>query len=460
METVTQSETVAAPLISDHNITYLEKFYHWENHIPNETFLRQAVDGGWKDYTWREVGDEARRMASAIKAMGLPPKSNIALVSKNCAHWIIADLAILMSGHVSVPFYPNLTAEQLNHVLTHSQSKLLFVGKLDDWESMQQGVPRSLRCVSIPLGPTSGMEQWDDLINEQSPLQDIEIPKHDDLWTIVYTSGTTGSPKGVMLSHGAYITAMQSVTRVVDLTKFRHRYFSYLPLCHIAERAVIGVGNYNCGGTISFAESLDTFLDNLRATMPTVFFGVPRIWTKFQLGVLSKMPEKKLNLLLKIPIINKKVKQKILDGLGLSKVEFAITGAAPCHSSIHNFYNSLGLYLHEAYGMSENSAVCSVMKEDAVKPGTVGQLYDDVEVKIDPQNGEVVMRAPWVMMGYYNEPEMTAEVLKDGWLHTGDMGELDNEGFLKITGRVKDTFKSAKGEYIVPGPIEWQFGMN
>ncbi len=460
MESLTQTAPDTIPFITNDSLTYLERFYHWEEHIPNETFLSQAVDGTWKSYTWKEVGDEARRMASSIKAMDLPEKSNIALVSKNCAHWIIADLAIVMSGHVSVPFYPNLTAEQLNHVLTHSESRLLFVGKLDDWEHMQHGVPKSLRCISIPLGPTSGMEQWDDLIAEQQPLGDIKVPEYNDLWTIVYTSGTTGSPKGVMLSHGAYISAMQSVKKVVDLTKSRHRYFSYLPLCHIAERAVIGVGSYNCGGTIAFAESLDTFLDNLKSTMPTVFFGVPRIWTKFQLGVLSKMPEKKLNLLLKIPIINKKVKQKILDGLGLSQVEFAITGAAPCHSSIHKFYNNLGLYLHEAYGMSENSAVCSVMKEDAVKPGTVGQLYDGVEVKIDPQNGEVVMRAPWVMMGYYNEPEMTAEVIKDGWLHTGDMGELDKDGFLKITGRVKDTFKSAKGEYIVPGPIEWQFGMN
>lgn len=460
METQTQTTSTHIPPPTGDNLTYLERFYHWEKHIPDAPFLRQATEGQWKIYSWQEAGEEARRMASAIKAMGLPEKSNIALVSKNCAHWIIADLAIVMSGHVSVPFYPNLTAEQLNHVLTHSESKLLLVGKLDDWEHMQHGVSKSVPCISIPLGPDTGMEQWSDMIAEHEPLSEIKIPKPEDLWTIVYTSGTTGSPKGVMLNHSAYMTSSIAVQKIVDLTKKHHRYFSYLPLCHIAERAIIGVGNYNCGGTISFAQSLDTFLDNLKATKPTVFFGVPRIWTKFQLGVLSKMSEKKLSLLLKIPVINNKVKQKILDGLGLSEVEFAITGAAPCHSSIHKFYNSLGLYLHEAYGMSENSAVCSVMTEGAVKPGTVGQLYDGVELKIDPQNGEVIMRAPWLMMGYYKEPEMTAEVLKDGWLHTGDMGELDHEGFLKITGRVKDTFKSAKGEYIVPGPIEWQFGMN
>ncbi|MEQ9301325.1 MAG: AMP-binding protein [Cyclobacteriaceae bacterium] len=460
METLTQTSPSHIPQPTGENLTYLERFLHWENQMSDAPFLRQAAEGQWKIYSWRDAGLEARKMASAILAMGLPEKSNIALVSKNCAHWIITDLAIIMSGHVSVPFYPNLTADQLNHVLTHSDSKLLFVGKLDDWEHMQHGVPKSVGCISIPLGPTTGMEQWNDLIAQHAPVPEINIPSPEDLWTIVYTSGTTGSPKGVMLNHGSYIASSEAVRKVVDFTKARHRYFSYLPLCHIAERAIIGVGNYTSGGVISFAESLDTFLDNLKETRPTVFFGVPRIWTKFQLGVLSKMPEKKLNLLLKIPIINKKVRQKILDGLGLSEVEFAITGAAPCHSSIHKFYNSLGLYLHEAYGMSENSAVCSVMKEGAVKPGTVGQLYDGVEVKIDPQNGEVVMRSDWVMQGYYNEPEMTAEVLKDGWLHTGDMGELDKDGFLKITGRVKDTFKSAKGEYIVPGPIEWQFGMN
>lgn len=460
METLTQTAPTDIPYPKGENLTYLERFLHWEKHMPDIPFLRQATEGQWKVYSWHEAGLEARKMASVIKAMDLPEKSNIGLVSKNCAHWIISDLAIIMSGHVSVPFYPNLTAEQLNHVLTHSESKLLLVGKLDDWGHMQHGVPKSLRCISIPLGPTEGMEQWNEITAEQEPIPEIKIPKPDDLWTIVYTSGTTGSPKGVMLNHSSYMTSTEAVRKVVDLTQYRHRYFSYLPLCHIAERAIIGVGNYTSGGVISFAESLDTFLDNLKDTKPTVFFGVPRIWTKFQLGVLSKMPEKKLNLLLKIPVINKKVKKKILEGLGLSEVQFAITGAAPCHSSIHKFYNSLGLYLHEAYGMSENSAVCSVMKEGAVKPGTVGQLYDGVKVKIDPQNGEVIMQSDWVMQGYYNEPEMTAEVLKDGWLHTGDMGELDKDGFLKITGRVKDTFKSAKGEYIVPGPIEWQFGMN
>jgi long-chain acyl-CoA synthetase len=398
METLTQTAPANIPQPTGDNLTYIERFYHWEKHMPEGPFLRQAAGGQWKIYTWQEAGREARQMASAIKAMNLP-EINLALVSKNCAHWIITDLAIIMSGHVSVPFYPNLTAEQLNHVLTHSESKLLFVGKLDDWEHMQHGVPKSLRCISIPLGPAEGMDQWDEIISKHEPISEVKLPKPEDLWTIVYTSGTTGSPKGVMLNHSSYMSSSEAVRKVVDLSTFRHRYFSYLPLCHIAERAIIGVGNYTSGGTISFAESLDTFLENLKETKPTVFFGVPRIWTKFQLGVLSKMPEKKLNLLLKIPIINKTVKKKILEGLGLSEVQFAITGAAPCHSSIHKFYNRLGLYLHEAYGMSENSAVCSVMKEDAVKPGTVGQLYDGVKVKIDPQNGEVIMRAPWVMHG-------------------------------------------------------------
>lgn len=451
---------ISAAQMTGDTLTYLERFYYWEKELSDEVFLRQPINGTWHTYTWRQAGIEARKMVAAIEAMNLPAKSNIALVSKNCAHWIITDLAIAMSGHISVPLYPNLTADQLQHILKHSGAKLLFVGKLDDWTQMSDGVPNGVRCISIPTGPTSGMDQWQDIIDEFSPVKKDYLPKPEDLWTIVYTSGTTGSPKEVMLNHSAYMGAMKAVLRVVDFRKRRHRYFSYLPLCHIAERCVIGLGCMYSGGTISFAESLDTFLENLKNTRPTIFFGVPRIWTKFQLGVLSKMPQRRLNLLLKIPLLNKKVKKKILEGLGLADVEFAITGAAPCHASIHAFYNSLGLYLNEAYGMSENCAVCSVMTQDNVKPGTVGKLYDDVEMKIDPQNGEVIMRAPWLMQGYYNEPEMTKEVLRDGWLHTGDMGELDKQGFLKITGRVKDTFKSAKGEYIVPGPIEWQFGMN
>lgn len=460
MQTITENSVLKAEQPSANNISYLERFLHFEKIMPDEPFLNQASEGSWKTYTWREAGQEARKMAAAIDAMGLAPKSNIGLVSKNCAHWIIADLAIVMSGHISVPFYPNLTDDQLHHVMIHSGCKLLFVGKLDDWDGMKEGVPKNVRQIALPLGPDKEVEDWYDVSKDFEPMENIYHPQPEDLWTIVYTSGTTGSPKGVMLSHNAYITAMEAVMKVVNFQARRHRYFSYLPLCHIAERAIIGVGNYYSGGVIAFAESLDTFLENLQDTKPTIFFGVPRIWTKFKLGVQAKLPEKKMNLLLKIPFISSKVKKKVLDGLGLSEVEFAITGAAPCHSSIHKFYNQLGLYIHEAYGMSENCAVCSAMHEGRVKEGTVGELYDGVEVKIDPDTGEVIMRCPWLMEGYYKEPEMTNEVLRDGWLHTGDMGELDADGFLKITGRVKDTFKSAKGEYIVPGPIEWQFGMN
>jgi long-chain acyl-CoA synthetase len=463
---MTSKPTITEPKLAQfeqpvgENLTYLERFYHLEEKVASDIYLRQATEGTWKSYTWAEVGSEVRKMAATLIAMDLPDRSNIALISKNCAHWIITDLAIAMSGHVSVPLYPNLTADQLRHILKHSGAPILFVGKLDDWVEMKEGVPNNVKLIGLPLGPTTEMEQWYDIIAKHQPLKENPIPKMDSLWTIVYTSGTTGSPKGVMLNHTAYIEAMRSVMKVVDFTELRHRYFSYLPLCHIAERNIIGLGSLYSGGVISFAESLDTFLKNLTETNPTTFFGVPRIWTKFQLGVLGKMPEKRLNLLLKIPILNSIIKKKILKGLGLADVVFAITGAAPCHPSIHKFYNNLGLYLHEAYGMSENCAVCSVMLEGKVKEGTVGQLYDGVEIKIDPQNSEVIMRSPWLMEGYYREPEMTKEVLKDGWLHTGDMGEVDSQGFLKITGRVKDTFKSSKGEYIVPGPIEWQYGMN
>lgn len=441
----------------------IEYFYDWEEARANEIYLRQPKGNNWKEYTWKEVGNQVRRMASAIQAMNLPERSNIGIVSKNCAHWIMTDLAIIMSGHVSVPFYPTLQAEQLNQVLTHSECRVLFVGKLDDWSAMKDGVPKEVHCIAYPESPSEvdGFDKWDELTAKHEPLKGKPVADPDDLATIIYTSGTTGMPKGVMHSYRTAVAPMLGAAPVLKVSATTDRFFSYLPLCHIAERAIVETASIYSGGTVSFVESLDTFAKNLQEVAPTHFLAVPRIWTKFQLGILEKMSQSKLNLFLKIPVLSGIVKKKIRTALGLNDTKLLLTGAAPMPPSLIAWYQKLGMNIREAYGMTENCGCCTVMPADQNKLGTIGKPYNGCDMKIEEDTGEICMRAPWVMTGYYKEPEVTAKVLKkDGWLHTGDQGEFDAQGFLKITGRVKDTFKSAKGEYIVPAPIEAKFAVN
>lgn len=444
--------------------TPVENFFHWEKNTPENIYLNQPFGDENKQYSFKETGSQARRMASALKAMDLPPQSHIGIVSKNCAHWIISDLAIMMAGHISVPFYATLVADQINQVLVHSECKVLFVGKLDSWKTMKEGIPRSVKCIAYPRFydgcPVHEMDEWDNVISGHVPLQENIQPQADELFTIIYTSGTTGVPKGVMLTNTSAVEALNYTQDEIQLNTENARFFSYLPLCHIAERNIVESASMATGGTVFFADTLESFQKNLQEAMPTHFLAVPRIWTKFQQGILAKMPQSRLDLLLKIPFIKAVIKGKIQKGLGLSNAKVILTGAAPMPPSLLDWFKKLGITIREAYGMSENVGAHSMMPADAVKSGTVGKPYPKVETRIHPETGEIQMKSPWNTVGYYKEPILTEELLQDGWLCTGDMGDVDSEGYLKITGRVKDMFKSAKGEYIVPSPIENMLAVN
>ncbi|MEO0473988.1 MAG: AMP-binding protein [Bacteroidota bacterium] len=441
--------------------TSLDYFYQWEQQKPDAVYLHQPLNGTWHTMTWRQVGDEARRIAAALLDMGLPRQSKVAMISKNCARWIVCDLAIKMAGMVSVPFYPNLTADQLAQLMEHSESKVLFVGKLDDTDAVYNGVAEGIRTISFPISIAEGMETWNDLLEKYEPLEGNPNVEPRELETIVYTSGTTGTPKGVMQS---FYTNMVGVEPAMEFTKLRQladpRYFSYLPLNHVAERALVEFGSLTLGGEIYFAESLDTFVENLKTARPTIFLAVPRIWTKFQMGILEKMPQEKLDRLLKLPIINNLVRNKIKKGLGLDKVVWAISGAAPISASVLNWYKKIGVKISEAYGMTENSAICTINHKDDIRVGTVGKPYEGCELRLDPDTQELLMKAEWVMDGYYKNEELTKQVIRDAWLHTGDMAEITKDGFVKITGRVKDMFKTSKGEYVIPVPMERMFASN
>ena len=451
-----------------YQLTTLEAFYQKEAAQPAKPFLHQPFGERWETYTWGEAGQMARRVAAYLHAQQLKPGSHIGLVSKNCREWIIADLAIMMAGHVSVPFFATLTGEQIAEVLELGDVDLLFVGKTEVWDNMQSGVPDDLPVIRFPhYEGNSRVERgkaWEEILQEYAPIEGQPLPDPDGLWTIIFTSGTTGTPKGVMLSLKNQIALMAELYDRNPLNNDydgNNRYFSFLPLNHVAERGTIETMCLTHGGEIFFTESIDRFVANLQDARPTFFFAVPRIWTKLRQGVLKKMPQQRLDLLLKIPIVSGIVKKKIQKGLGLDQSRRNVTGAAPIPQETKDWFARIGVPIAEAYAMTENGAVGHMIYPEQDRPGSVGQTLPGTECRLDPATNEVLTRAPYTMVGYYKRPDKTAETIDaDGWLHTGDQGRLDEDGFLYLTGRVKDTFKTAKAKFIVPSEIEEKFAGN
>ncbi|MCG7199844.1 AMP-binding protein [Marinobacter pelagius] len=432
----------------------LDMVYHWEKAKKNDLYMTQPVgDGKVVEYTWGRAVDEARRMAAYLKSLNLPEKSRVGIISKNCAHWIMSDWAIWMAGHISVPLYPTLNADTVNYILNHAECEVLFVGKLDDWDMMKPGVPDSVRCLSYPLSPPNDFETWDDIVSKYPPLEENVQRDPEELATIVYTSGSTGRPKGVMLSFNNMAFAAAGGIKTLGVGP-NERMLSYLPLAHVFERTFVELGSLYSGFELFFAESLDTFVQDLQRAQPTLFLSVPRLWVKFQHGVLQKLPKEKMDRLMKIPLVNRLIKKKVLKGLGLDKVKLAGSGSAPLSHDVLDWYRNLGLELLEGYGMSENFAYSHMNKPGRARTGYVGEALPGVETKIS-EEGEVLVKSPATMMGYYKDEEKTREAFtEDGFLKTGDKGEIDEMGRLKLTGRIKEIFKTSKGKYIAPAPIE------
>lgn len=431
--------------------TPLDKFYHWETSTPHSNFLRQPIAGQWHTWTYQQAANEIRRIAASLKEMNLAPKSNIAILSKNCAHWIMADMAIWMAGHVSVPVYPTLSADGIRYILGHSESKAIFIGKLDDFSKQQDGVPSTIKQIRFPFyGAGNGIE-WDALLKTE-PLKENFRASADDISSIMYSSGTTGTPKGVMIP----FRAMNFVgeTMASTLIKQPEQFFSYLPLSHIAEKAYLGMGALYSGSSIAFTESLDKFAANLMEIQPTIFGGVPRIFAKLQEGVLSKLPQKKLDTLLSIPILSSIIKKTIRKKLGFARLKVIVGGAAPIPVSVLEWFSKIGVNIAELYGMTENCGFSHGDHGKNIRFGTVGRTWEDVEAKLSDE-GEILMKHPGLMKGYFKDPQTTAaSFTSDGFLKTGDKGVIDNDGYLTITGRIKDQFKTDKAKYVSPGPIE------
>lgn len=426
---------------------------------PDKPFLTQPMGGDViKTWTFGEFLSESKKMAAHIESLDLPVPSQIAIMSKNCAWWLMADLAIMMTGHVGVPIYPTLTADTTKYTLEHSEAKVCFVGKLDvkPWEEMKKGIPEGMKCISFPLCP-EGLEYdtWADSVKGEE-LKEVKKRKGEEMATIIYTSGSTGVPKGVMLNFNNITIPTFGLIHATHANA-NDRYLSYLPVSHGMERWVGECVPFVSGMQVFFADSLSTFVADLGRAKPTLFLSVPRLWTKFQQGVFKKMPPEKLEKLLKIPLISFLVKRKLLKALGLDCVRYAGSGSAPLPPDLLAWYRKLGLELLEGYGMTENFNYSHMSKKNRGRVGYVGEPNEGVEQRI-AEDGELQIKGPGVMMGYFKNEEATKETItEDGWLRTGDKGVLDDMGRFKITGRTKEIFKTSKGKYVAPAPIEGEY---
>ncbi len=438
----------------DESMLPLQRAFHWERARADRIWLTQPMgDGVVRDLSWQQAVGEARRVAAWLQAQGHAPGSRIAIMSKNCAQWILSDLAIWMAGCVSVPLYPTLSAESVRQILEHCEASAIFVGKLDDPGAMLPGIPDRVQRISYPLSAPNPYPSWDVIVRETRPLPGAPTRAADDLATIIYTSGTTGMPKGVMMSFGAIAASAGPMTELFEVGP-EDRMLSYLPLSHVAERWVVEACTLRAGFRVFFAESLDTFVEDLRRARPTLFISVPRLWVKFQQGVFARIPKRKLDRLFSIPVLGGILKRRILRQLGLDSVRFAGSGAAPLPVSVLEWYRELGLELLEGYGMTENFGFSHSSRRGEARVGYVGSPWPGVECRLS-ETGEVLVRSPTTMLGYFRDEEKTREALtEDGFLRTGDLGEIDEQGRLRITGRAKELFKTSKGKYVAPAPIE------
>jgi long-subunit acyl-CoA synthetase (AMP-forming) len=442
-------------LILDHVLDHEARF-------ASRIYLTQPLgQGRVADYTWAQVLDQSRRMAAHLQSRGFPRGARIAILSKNCAHFIMAELAIWLAGYTTVAIFPTETAHTVGFVLEHSEASLLFVGKLDSWDAQKPGVSADLPRIAFPLAPESAQmeyEGWDEILARTAPMAGRPSRAEDELAMLIYTSGSTGTPKGAMTSFRAITAAgagFAAFTRAQTHSNEQARVLSYLPLAHSFERSCVEASSLVDGNThVFFAESLDTFLQDLHRAQPNLFISVPRLWLKFQQGVFAKMPAQKLDRLLSIPIIGRLVAKKVLKGLGLNRVEFAGSGSAPLPPELIRWYRRLGLKLYEGYGMTEDNSYSHTSYGEFAEPGYVGVPQKGVEVRLD-SSGEVLIKSPGQFSGYYKQPELTKQSLtEDGFFRTGDLGERLPNGMLKITGRAKELFKTAKGKYVAPAPIE------
>ncbi len=473
--------------------TIPSRLLHQARMRPDQPAYFVKSGGTWVGTNWRTYAGQVRQAGRALITLGVKPGGCIAILGFNQPEWIIADVGAMSVGAAAAGIYTTCSPPEVAYIIRHSESPVVVVENLDQWKKVEQelaNLPQLQWVVTMhgtPAVDHPKVLSWEQFLAKSSGTEDkifdqhVESLKDDQLATLIYTSGTTGPPKGVMLSH-RNLAWTASVTRDLIGVSHEDSALSYLPLSHIAEQMFSIHGPLTHGYPIYFAESIDKVPENLKEVQPTVFFGVPRIWEKFHAGVNAKLKDakgakKKLvdwamgvgrqvsalknrgkqpggALALQYRLADKLIFSKLKPAIGLGRARICVSGAAPIAPEVIDFFTGLDIVILEVYGQSEGSGPTSFNLPGRTKIGSVGVPLPGVEVKLGP-DGEILVKGPNVFLGYYKEPEATAETLVDGgWLASGDLGEFDADGFLKITGRKKEIIITAGGKNIAPKNIE------
>jgi long-chain acyl-CoA synthetase len=461
--------------------------------------MREKSLGIWRSITWREYGDGARRVALGLVALGLRPGDVVSIVADNRPEWLYTDLGTISAGGVTNGIYTTDSPRQVEYIVNDSGTRFFFAENEEQLDKILEVRARCPQLVKIFVFDMDGLHDFrDDQVMSFAALLElgarydrehpgafdplVEIARPEDLAILVYTSGTTGPPKGAMLSHRNILFQI-GYSDFVTEPRAGDQQLSFLPLSHVAERTFSVFYPLYSGATVNFAESIDTVPENIREVSPAVFFAVPRIWEKFYssvalrmreatwlgrlaygwaIGVGMRVAECRLQgrkppatLRLVYQLADLLVLDNVKRSLGLSRARGAITGAAPIAPELIRWYLALGIDMREVYGQTENCGLATGMPVDRIKLGTVGIARPDTEVRVSPA-GEILLKGPHVFLGYFKNPEKTAETITDGWLHTGDVGLIDADGFLTITDRMKDIIITAGGKNVTPSEIENQ----
>ena len=469
--------------------TRLFEFIEYQNeNAPLEKSFTTKYNGKWESLSTENFISQSRAISRALVGLGIKAGDKIAMISSNNrSEWSVIDVGLLTLGAVNIPIYPTISSNDYEYILNHSESIYCFVSDqevYDKVKSIQKNVKSLKKVYSFDKIKTC--PHWSELLDEGAKMDhDNTVTKmknqvkSEDLATIIYTSGTTGVPKGVMLSHNNVVSNVVSASKRLPLTIGQASALSFLPVCHIFERVILYIYMFN-SVSVYFAESIETIADNLKEIKPNVMTAVPRLLEKVYDKIYARGGELtgiKKSLFywavdlglqykpygqngawyeFKLKIAKKLILSKWQEALG-GNLELICSGSAPLQSRLARVFTAAGMTLVEGYGLTETSPVISVcdMRENKFKIGTVGKVIDGVEVKI-AEDGEILCKGPNVMMGYYKEEKMTKEVMSGDYFHTGDIGEIDSEGFLKITDRKKEMFKTSGGKYIAPAVIENQ----
>ena len=431
-----------------------------EKECGDKVYLRQPHGGQWQEMTWAEVVHQARQVAAMLTNAGLTRGDCVSIFSKNCAEWLIADYGITLAGMVNVPLFPNQNQQTIDYILNHAEVKLVFIGKLDAHNRTRAYISDEFKTINFPYHLNlNATYQWDDVL-KCAPMVDIFTPDPAEMYTIIYSSGTTGDPKGVVFTQAAVSRYMDTfhadLKRLVPLDK-PHHFLSYLPLAHVYERSTIQLASLVIDCDVSFVESLERFSKNLQDVQPTVFTGVPRIWSMFKQRIEQQIEKKKIGWLLHVPVISRIVKHKIKKQLGLARCCLCVSGAAHLPPAVVEFFKKLDIDIQEGSGQTEDFGYTTLTMRNDTKPGFVGIPRYGVEIK-QSDAGELLVNSPCLMKEYYKDPNLTLSTFtEDGWLKTGDLVEIDSKNRVKILGRISENFKNQKGEFVAPAGIEDKF---